>query len=275
MSRIYRNLAFASVFMILAGVIVSSCERGVSEGVFGNPQEGEFPVFDTFNIPTANYFFYGKFDGHFKKWQDGKRSKWDTITRKDPKDPDFPDWGSWPVYTENIYRNIPEQYNDEPCISDSGNIWFEHITRFIRPEIPNERIEIFFYDCVNEADQDTIDAQNGFHPEIVTFLDMFRSETGTGIAQPFATTEFGRRGAKLVYTDANRDRWVSKPGSGQLLDSYIRITDLIKRNITTDTLDTLGMYIVEGEFAGRLFNGSQNIPITEAKFRARLVPREP
>ena len=78
-----------------------------------------------------------------------------------------------------------------------------------------------------------------------------------------------------MYTDANRVRWVTKAGSGQLVDSYIRITDLIKRDITSDTLDTLGMYIVEGEFAGRLFNGNQNIPITEAKFRARLVPREP
>ena len=51
MSRTYRNLAFASIFIILAGVIVSSCERGVSEGVFGKPQDGEFPVFDTFKYP--------------------------------------------------------------------------------------------------------------------------------------------------------------------------------------------------------------------------------
>jgi hypothetical protein len=275
MNPMYRNLAFVAVMALLSGVVISSCDRGVSEGVFGKPMEDPYPVFDTFNLPTANYFFYGKFDGHFKKWQDGRRSRWDTITRKNPNDPDFPDWAQWPVYTDNIYRNIPEQYNEDPCISDSGNIWFEHITRFIRPDIPEDRIEIFFYDCVSEEDYDTIGAQPGYHPEVITWLDMFKSAEGNGISQPFTSTSYGRRGAKVVYTDADRTKWTTESGSGQLNDTYLRITNFEKRNIVTDTLDTLGMYIVEGEFEGRLYNGDRNIPITEAKFRARLVPREP
>ena len=114
-----------------------------------------------------------------------------------------------------------------------------------------------------------IEEEPGFHPEIVTWTDFLNDE----IAQPFTNTNFGRRGARLVYTDADRTRWESRDGSGQLNDTYLRITNLIKRNIATDTLDTLGMYIIEGEFAGRLYNGGQNIPITEAQFRARLVPR--
>jgi hypothetical protein len=271
MNLLKKHFGLLAWSVLMAGIFASSCERGVTEGVFGHPMEDPYPHFDTFEFPTANYYFFGKFDGHFKKWQDGVRSKWDTITRKDLNDPDNPNWSSWPLYTANIYRNIPEQYNELPCVNDSDNVWFEHITRFIRPEIPSERVEIFFYDCVNEADFDTIPALGGFHPEVVTYVDFLNKQ----VAQPFSNYQFGRRGAKLIYTDAERTKWETKEGSGQLEDSYIRITNLIKRNVTQDTLDTLGMYIIEGEFAGRLYNGGRNIPVTEAKFRARLVPREP
>jgi hypothetical protein len=77
----------------------------------------------------------------------------------------------------------------------------------------------------------------------------------------------------LVYTDAERTKWETRAGSGQLLDSYLRISDFYPRDIANDTLDTLHMYIIEGEFAGRLFNGTRELPVTEAKFRARLIPQ--
>ncbi|MEX2595734.1 MAG: hypothetical protein WEC59_02305, partial [Salibacteraceae bacterium] len=194
----------------------------------------------------SDFYFYGKFDGRFIKWEDDRFAKWDT---------------------NFVYRNIPEENGDLPCINDSSNIWFEQVTRFIRPGIPEHRIEIFMYECIEYYD--TILANPPFYDEILTNLSLL----DRGTAQPFSATNYGRTGFKVVYTDGERNKWETKSGSGQLNDTYLRVTDFYPRDVTLDTLDTLGMFIIEGEFAGRLYNGNNEIPVTESKFRGRLVPR--
>jgi len=264
------KLSFFVATLFVAGILSSSCERGTTLGAVGYPDPNDPLTFDTFNVPTADFFFYGKFDGQYRVWEDGKRSKWDTITKLDPNDENFPNWMTWPNYEENIYRNIPRTNLAEmlPCINDSDNIWFDHTTRFLRPEIPDERIEISFFNCIEEYD--TIPVNLPFNEEIVTYLGI----ADYGVAIPFTNTEYGRRGVQVKYIDSNRDVWTTKEGSGQLVDSYFRLLDFYPRVVDQDTLDTLAMYIIEGEFAGRLFNGNEVLPITEGKFRARLVPRE-
>ncbi len=269
MNTMKSKISFFVAALFVAGLFSTSCERGTSVGAVGFPDSNEPLSFDTFNAPTADFFFFGKFEGKFKVWQDGRRSRWDTITRLNPNDGQLPNWTSWPVYNENIYRNIPRTNlaAELPCINDSDNVWFDHTTRFLRPEIPDERIEISFFDCIEEYD--TIQANMPFNDEITTYLGV----ADYGVAIPFSNTQYGRRGVELKYIDANRDVWTTKAGSGQLVDSYFRLLEFYPRNVTQDTLDTLAMYIIEGEFAGRLYNGNKELPITEAKFRARLVPR--
>jgi len=269
MNRMNNRISFIVAAFFIAGMFSTSCERGTTLGAVGYPDPNDPLSFDTFNVSTADFFFYGKFEGQFRVWEDGKRSKWDTITRLDINDPNATTWSLWPAYSENIYRNIPRTNLAEmlPCINDSDNIWFDHTTRFLRPEIPNERIEISFFDCIEEYD--TIPANLPFNDNIVTYLGI--ADYGTAI--PFTNTEYGRRGVQLKYVDENRDVWTTKTGSGQLVDSYFRLNEFYPRIVSQDTLDTLAMHIIEGEFAGRLYNGSRELPITEAKFRARLVPR--
>lgn len=267
MKQVNRIIPFAFASILAVNALISSCNRGNTIGAVGFDDPDGLETFDTFNLPTADFYFYGKFDGGFKVWQDGLRSKWDTATRiNNTGIPNAP-WSEWGVYTENIYQNIPEENGDLPCINDSNNIWFEQVSRFLIPGVPEERMEIFFYDCLPHLD--TINESMPFHGEILTNLGW----TDYGVAQPFTNTEFGRRGVRLVYTDNQRNRWETKAGSGQTIDSYFRIHDFYERIVNTDTLDTLHMYIVEGEFAGRLYNGIREIPVTEARFRARLIPQ--
>ncbi len=267
MKRLNHILPLAIIATLATAVVFSSCNRGNTVGAVGFDDEDGLETFDTFRFPLADFYFYGKFDGGFKMWQDGWRSKWDTVSRVNNTGIPGAPWSEWGVYDENIYLNIPEENGDLPCINDSSSIWFEQVTRFLRPDIPEERIEIFFYECREELD--TISEVMPFHDDVVTNINW----EDYGVAQPFTNTEFGRRGVRLVYTDAERNKWETRAGSGQLLDSYLRISDFYPRVVNTDTLDTLHMYVVEGEFAGRLYNGSRELPVTEAKFRARLIPQ--
>jgi len=249
---------------IALGIYSSSCKKGATIGAVGYPMTDKYEEFDTFNFPTKRYYFYGKFDGVFRLWQDSTRSKWDTITRDPFGQPEETVWSEWPVYTDNIYYNFCSQREVSDCRYDSSNSYYEHKTRFIRPDFPDERIEVNFYNCVDLTDTNNID-----YPFNERGLVMVG-------ANPFTDIPFGRFGAQVVYRDPNGDRWKTKAGSGQLDDTYIRITDYFARDIATDTLDTFGLYVVEGEFAGRLFkeNGTEEKIVTEAKFRARLIPRE-
>lgn len=267
MKLMQKTISIAVTAVFALAMFSTSCKRGTTEGTMAFPFESGFPEFDTFDFPTAEFYFYGKFDGKYKLWQDGMRSKWDTATRFDPDPDNETDWSEWPAYNDNIYRNIPEQNYELPCINDSDNVWFEHQTRFLRPGILDNRMEIFFYECIDSLD--TIPAYFPFNDAIPTSLSL----ADYGKALPFTSTEYGRRGVKLIYTDANRDKWTTDDGSGQLIDTYFRLTDFYPRDVTQDTLDTLAMYIIEGEFSGMLYNGARQMPLTEAKFRARLVPR--
>jgi len=262
-----KNLAFLAVATLILALSSSSCKRGNTQGSFFDPMDGEHPVFDTFQFPVADYYFYGKFDGHYMKWQDGYRSKWDTARRIDPLNGD--PYDQWPINNTNYYANFCEQEVLSECRYDSSGSYHRHMTEFIRPDYPEQRVEIYLYKCLGMFDtipeyQTTSTYYNG---EIITNLDI---QTG---AWPFTDETYGRIGAQLVYVDSLRNRWSTKSGSGQLLDSYFRITDFYKREVETDTMDTFAMYIVEGEFAGRLFNGGDQLPVTESKFRARLVAR--
>lgn len=253
---------FVTAFFVL-GVFASSCKKGTTIGAVSNPGDGDRPVFDTLLPPTSKYFFVGKFDGKFFMWEDGLRSKWDTATRQPGpgNDPDDP-WDTWPAYSDNIYYNFCEEGIVGPCRYDSANHFYAHRTRFIRPDFPERRLDIYFYACI-----DTADTNDPNYPS--NELSVIHQ-----IANPFTNEKFGRDGVQIVYTDENRDQWVTDPGSGQPHDTYFRITDFYPRDVLTDTLDTFGMYIVEGEFAGRLFHGIQEKVVTEAKFRARLIPRK-
>ncbi|GAB4374685.1 MAG: hypothetical protein Kow0075_00550 [Salibacteraceae bacterium] len=253
-------LALAVFYVALLSV---SCNRGITVGTVADVDTNGLPSFDTFDFPTSKYYFYGKFDGRFILWQDGMRSKWDTTMRiPDPNNPDLP-YNQWPAYTKNIYINVPSQRIVSPCRYDSSSSFIERRTRFIRPEFPDMRMDIYFYGCV-----DMNDTNNAYYPN--NQLSAFKK-----IANPFTDIEYGRDGVRLVYTDQNRVQWSTEPGSGQLNDTYFRLTDFYKNNLvsgTADTLDTVALYIVEGEFAGRLFSRLGEMVVTEAKFKARVVP---
>jgi len=89
MNLMKSKIPFFVAALFVAGLFSTSCERGTSLGAVGYPDPNDPLSFDTFNVPTADFFFYGKFDGKFRVWEDGRRSKWDTITRLDPNDVNF------------------------------------------------------------------------------------------------------------------------------------------------------------------------------------------
>lgn len=252
-------LIFLSLFAVALVISTSSCKRGQSIVAVGYPDTADFPVFDTFDFPTAKYYFYGKFDGKYKMWQDAERSKWDTITRFGPE----PKWSDRTEYLDNIYFNFTNIKEVAECGPDSNDSYLENKTYFIRPEDPYQRLEIYFYDCVDLLDTNNINWPNN---ELSVFLNG---------ANPFTNIEYGRNGVRVVYVDENLDKWETLEGSGQTIDTYFRITDFYPRNLLTDTLDTFGMYIVEGEFAGRLYNGTKEKTVLDAKFKTRVIPREP
>lgn len=255
--------AIAAVGFIALGVMTSSCKKGNTVGAVGYPMDGDFPVFDTLYPPTSKYFFYGKFDGSFVTWQDSLRSKWDTATRDSSLALPGEQWINWPNYTKNIYYNFCDESEVDTCDKDGDIMLFQHHTEFIRPiEHPEMRMHIYFYDCIDT----TID--NKYAP----FNQADVIQMG---ANPFTDVDFGRSGVKVEFIDQNRKRWTTRAGSGQPWDTYFRVTDFYERDVLTDTLDTFAFFIVEGEFAGRLYNGVDEKVVTEAKFRARLVPREP
>lgn len=252
-----------SIYILAIGLVLSSfaftaCEKGSTIGSVG--RENPYPIvpFDTFVPPSAVYFFWGVFDGHFRTWEEGRRSTWDTITRIG--DPPVP-------YVDNIYVNVCNEgptiecpYGDEDYLDEE--LFYKHQSRFIRPEIPDERIEINFYQCANFVDTPSVNF-------VFDSLDIINLG-----AWPFSDTARGEWGAQVVYIDKNRDRWITRGGSGNTTDSYFRLTDLYPRN-NSDTTDTFARFVIEGEFAGRLFNGGNEIAITNSKFRAKLVARNP
>ncbi|GAB5539227.1 MAG: hypothetical protein Salg2KO_13300 [Salibacteraceae bacterium] len=246
---------FLSVFTISLVVSLNSCKRGNSILVVDQVDSTQIVPFDTFNFPTEEYFFYGKMDGDYVMWQNGKRSKWDTTTVF-PNNPGV-------EYTKNIYYNFTELDVVDDCGPDSVFDFVEHYSYFIRPGDPFQRLEIYFYDCIDPNDVD-----NPYFP--LNFLSAIQMG-----ANPFSSPEYGRKGVKVRYIDENLETWETRDGSGQLADTYFRITDFQMRDIAVDTLDTFALYSVGGEFAGRLFNGTEEKTIIDAKFNVRLVPREP
>ncbi len=244
-----------------AGLILSSCTKNSTVGAVGYPMEGDFPVFDTFVAPETKYYFYGLFDGSYTTWSDSMRSTWDTATRRC----DLPDqvWTTCDPYNLNIYYNFTDEgFTGDTCAFDTLVELYYHNSRFIRPEFPDQRIDIFFYDCV-----DFTDATDPNFP--ANNLTLLREG-----AYPFSNPEYGRNGVEVVYTDEFRDQWKTEPGSGNSLDTYFRLTSLEAKPLT-DTNDSFALLIGEGEFAGRLFNeenGMEKI-VKDAKFRVRLVPR--
>ena len=271
MKVISKNFGYIAVLLFSVSLITAtSCKKGATLGIMGFEDTVPPILFDTFTIPTCDYFFYGKFNGHYRSWCDNERSLWDTATRVyNPFDPnhDTNRWVTWDPYDENIYYNFCDQEIGDYCPDSVTNL-FTHTTRFIRPENPEDRLQLSFFKCVDvTTDMDTIDEFDPRHGEQVTKL--FIDE----VANPFSSSNYFRYGAQLAFTDEDRNVWATKEGSGQLRDTYIRITDFYPRDFKTDTLDTFAMYIVEGDFAGRLYNGRHEITVTEAKFRARVVPQ--
>lgn len=255
-------IAILPVIVIALGIMTSSCKKGNTIGAVGYPMEGEFPVFDTLFPPTAKYFFYGKFDGRYLMWQDSLRSKWDTISRDTTMAANGTMWQDLPLYTQNVYYNFCDELEAQPCATDSSVSFYQHHTEFIRPiQHPEMRMHLYFYDCIDTADS------NVWHP----FNSADVIQMG---ANPFTDLDFTRPGVRVEFVDENRERWSTRAGSGQLLDSYFRVTDFYMRDTAVDTLDTFALFVVEGEFAGRLFNSGQEKIVTEAKFRARLIPRD-
>lgn len=271
MKVISKNFGYIAVLLFVVSLVsATSCKKGATLGVVGFEDTVPPVLFDTFPIPTCDYFFYGKFNGHFRTWCNAERSLWDSATRVyDPFDlgQDSTKWNTWDAYDENIYYNFCEQEIGDFCPDSVTNV-FTHTTRFIRPNNPEDRIELSFFKCVDvTTDMDTIPEFDPRHGEQVTKL--FLEE----VANPFSNSGYYRYGAQLKFTDSDRTEWTTKEGSGQLRDTYIRITDFYPRAFKTDTLDTFAMYIAEGEFAGRLYNGRKEMVVTEAKFRARVVPQ--
>lgn len=233
-----KHLGKFAVIVLLAGVMANSCKKGATLGSTGHPFDGPHPTFDTLVPPSAKYYFYGKFDGHFLAWEDSLRSKWDTT---------------------NAYYNFCDQSLMGPCGCDPENSFYELHTHFIRPAFADRRLDIFFYDCV-----DLDDIEDPYHVSAVK-----------EIANPFADIQSCRNGVQVVYTDENRVVWSTDPGSGQLDDTYFRVTDFYQRDLSIPTTDTFALYVVEGTFSGRLFNSEkEEMVVTEARFRARLVKDE-
>ena len=245
---------FFSVFVLALAISTSSCKRGNSILVVQDEDTIPIPPFDTFNFPTSEYYFYGKMDGEYTMWQNAKRSKWDTITRF-PNDPTI-------EYTKNIYYNFAEYDVIGECGKDSTDDFIEHYSYFIRPGDPFQRIEIYFYDCI-----DLGDTTSAFWPN--NLLSPIRFG-----ANPFTSPEYGRPGVKIKYIDENLETWETKDGSGQLQDSYFRVTEFYLNDTAADPLDTFALFVLKGEFAGRLFNGTQEKTVIDAEFNLRLVPRE-
>ena len=251
---------YIGVFVVASVITVTSCKRGNSILVVDNPSTADFPVFDTFNFPTSRYYFYGKFDGNYTMWQNAERSKWDTATRIGPEGEQ---WIDWDEYDENIYYNFTELNGLYDCGPDSNSTFYACESYFIRPENPYDRLEIFFYDCI-----DTADTNNPLFPNNI--FDLFVLG-----ANPFSSPDYTRKGVKVKYIDENLEAWETKDGSGQLDDTYFRITDFYPNDTNANPTDTFALHIVEGEFAGRLFNGTESITVLDAKFRVRVIPREP
>ncbi|MEZ4721857.1 MAG: hypothetical protein R2813_08290 [Flavobacteriales bacterium] len=251
---------FLASFSLCLVIATSSCKRGNTLGAVGYPDTTDFPVYDTFDFPTSKYFFYGRFDGQYLLWQDSLRSKWDTA-RKTPNGEDL--WEDWDDYEENIYYNFTNIEVAKECGIDSTSSYLQNITYFIRPHDASERIEIYFYDCV-----DLKDTTSAFWPN--NELSVFMKG-----ANPFTDTAYMRNGVRVVYVDQNLDKWETKVGSGQLNDTYFRITEFVPRKLAIDTLDTFGLYIVGGEFEGKLYNNGREKEVLGAKFRARLIPVDP
>jgi hypothetical protein len=255
------NKVFLFFFALCLGIVVtnSSCKKGQTIGALKNIDSTPFPVFDTFNLPTSKYFFYAKFDGKYRVWQDSMRSKWDTITKLPGDAP----WDERLSYKRNIYYNFANIEQLFWCGDDSTKSYMENNSYFVRPGDPFERLDLYFYDCVDLFDTNDVNWP-------MNELSVFNQG-----ANPFTDPEYARNGVRIVYTDSLLQKWETKVGSGQLNDTYFRITDFYPRNIATDTLDTFGLYIVEGEFAGRLFYGNQEKTLLDAHFRARLIPETP
>jgi hypothetical protein len=198
-----KSIYILAIGLVLSAFAFTACEKGSTIGSIG--RENPYPIveFDTFVPPSAVYYFWGVFDGHFRTWEEGFRS-----------------------------------------------------------EIPGERIEINFYQCANFVDTPSVNF-------VYDSLDLVRLG-----AWPFSNLERGEWGAEIVYIDKNRDRWSTQSGSGNTTDSYFRLTDLYPRS-NPDTTDTFARFVIEGEFAGRIYNGGNEIAITNSKFRAKLVARKP
>jgi hypothetical protein len=262
-----KSIYILAIGLVLSAFAFTACEKGSTIGSIG--RENPYPIveFDTFVPPSAVYYFWGVFDGHFRTWEDGIRSDWDTATRKPLVGMEDDPWDTWPVCTDNIYVNVCNEgptiecpYGDEDYLDEE--LFYKHQSRFIRPEIPGERIEINFYQCANFVDTPSVNF-------VYDSLDLVRLG-----AWPFSNLERGEWGAEIVYIDKNRDRWSTQSGSGNTTDSYFRLTDLYPRS-NPDTTDTFARFVIEGEFAGRIYNGGNEIAITNSKFRAKLVARKP
>ncbi len=251
---------YLSFFVLAAMVTMSSCKRGNSILTVGSPTDKDFTVFDTLDLPTSRYYFYGKFDGQYKMWQNDERSKWDTATRIGPEGEE---WTDWDEYFDNIYYNFTETEEAYECGPDSNSSFLACESYFIRPEDPYQRLEIFFFDCIDLAD-----TTNPFWPD--NQLDLFNMG-----ANPFSSPVYARNGIKVKYIDENLEIWETQDGSGQLIDNYFRVTNTYLNDTNANPTDTFALYIVEGEFAGRLYNGEESRTVLDAKFRVRVLPREP
>ena len=249
---------FLTIFTFALAITFSSCKRGQSILAVGHADTAAFPVPDTFNGPTSKYYFYGKCDGNYKMWQNEERSAWDTVKRFGTEDKY---WDN-DEYLDNIYFNFTEMEDLGECGPDSQSNFLVSRSYFIRPGDPYERLEVYFYDCVNLTDTNNINWPNN---PLSVFLNG---------ANPFSSPAYGRNGVKVVYVDKDLERWETKAGSGQLLDTYFRVTDFYENDTIANPLDTFALYIVEGEFAGRLYNGDKEKTVLDAKFRMRVIPRE-
>jgi hypothetical protein len=260
-----KSLSYITLAFMLVGIAFSSCKKGNTIGSIGFEDTVDIVPFDTFVMPNANYFFWGVFDGHFKKWEHDKRSEWDTITRFPLPGQENDPWSTWPLYTDNIYTNVCNDgvFADCPISDDKDDEFYKFQTRFIRTDFPEERIAINFYSCVNVVD--TFTSQ---------YFTEFPESVLTEGAWPFSNLERGEWGAEVVFTDDQRRVWRTESGSGKATDSYLRITDFYPKS-ATDTLDTFATWVIEGEFAGRIYNGANQIAVTIAKFRARMLAANP
>lgn len=254
-------LSYLSLALLAGGIALSSCDKGSTIGTVVIDKGNGFVPFDSFAGPTEDYYFYGVFDGNFKMWQHNKRSRWDTITRlQGPDDEDV--WADWPPYDENIYYNYCNEGAIDDC-DEPNTEFYKHQMRFIRPDLPGMRIAVSLYRCLN-----TIDTFSNFYVE--DSVDMVKVG-----AWPFSDIERGEWGAEVEFIDEDFGVWTTNTGSGKPEDAYFRILDLYEKP-ATDTLDTFALHIVEGEFAGRLFNSiGQEIVVTSSRFRSRIFARNP